>query len=414
MTTALQREFRFMLRDAALRAWLVVAMLLSAFSVAAGLHEVSAQRATISQLVEADRADRLAQLAKQLDWGSAAYYAFHLTYDPPSRFAFAALGERDTMPWKHRIRMLAVEGQIHEADVGNPELSLAGRLDFSFVAAFLLPLLIIVGLHDLRSRERQAGRHDLLVSISGSGLWAVRAALRGMALGSCILLPMIVGGALAGSAPATLLAASAVVMAHALFWSWLSLACSALSRSSAVILAILIAAWWALAALVPAGSRAWVELSEPVPHGAEIAMQQRETVHGAWDLPKEDTMTAFTRAYPEWAGQAAVKLPFEWKWYYAFQEVGDLSVADVSRTYRRGIAERDRLAGRLAWLSPPALTARYLQRLANTDVTASLRYLERLRDFHASLREFHYPKVFRDEPFDRTRLTDLPTYVPAP
>ena len=67
---------------------------------------------------------------------------------PPSALAFAARGVRDDLPWKHRIRMLALEGQIYETDAGNPELSRIGKLDFAFVAAFLLPLLLILLLHD--------------------------------------------------------------------------------------------------------------------------------------------------------------------------------------------------------------------------------------------------------------------------
>ena len=113
MIAALRRELRFMLGEPALRAWLLIALLLSGAAVAAGLYEVSTQRASLVRLLELDRADREAQLARQTEWGSAAYYAFHLTYDPPSPFAFAALGERDTLPLKHRIRMRALEGQIH-------------------------------------------------------------------------------------------------------------------------------------------------------------------------------------------------------------------------------------------------------------------------------------------------------------
>ena len=107
---SLRREARFMLRERAIRLWLLVALAASVIAVSAGSVEVAAQRATIERLLTADRADRAAQLAQQSDWGSAAYYASHLTYDPPSALAFAALGERDTMPWKHRIRMLALEG----------------------------------------------------------------------------------------------------------------------------------------------------------------------------------------------------------------------------------------------------------------------------------------------------------------
>ena len=413
MIGALRRELRFMLRERAFRGWLAVALVLSGIAVAAGLHEVSTQRATLVQLLELDRADREAQLARQTEWGSAAYYAFHLTYDPPSSFAFAALGERDTMPWKHRIRMLALEGQIHESDVGNPELALVGRLDAAFVAAFLLPLLVIVALHDLQARERQAGRLELLRSLAGRDLWAMRAGLRGFALGSAVLVPIWVGGAISGVPATTLSAVSAVVLLHALFWSGLCLAAAALGRSAAVTLAALVAVWWLLSVLVPYGSRAMVERSVPVPDGARIALVQREAVHGAWDLPKATTMAAFTQAYPGWAAQAEVTRPFEWKWYYAFQEVGDLRAAELSRRYREGIAERDRLAARWASLSPPALVERALQRLAATDVPAHLRYLDSVRGFHAALREFHYPKLFQEQPFDAAQASALPTYAPG-
>jgi ABC-2 type transport system permease protein len=413
ITRSLWREWRFMLRERAMRLWLWVALAASVIGVLAGSIEVTAQRTTIERLLTADRADRAAQLAQQSDWGSAAYYASHLTYDPPSALAFAALGERDTMPWKHRIRMLALEGQIHEADVANPELALVGRFDLAFVAAFLLPLLVIVALHDLRARERQAGRFELLMSLSDDRLWALRSGLRGMAIGVCVLLPGLVGGVLGGAPWAALGVLAAVVLLHAAFWSAVCVVAATAARSAAVVLTALIALWWSTAVLLPAVAGAAIERAVPLPAGGEIVLLQRETVNDGWDLPKETTMTAFVTAYPQWAGHTAVARPFEWKWYYAFQEIGDLRAAPLSETRRRGIAERHRLAGRWAWASPPALVERALQRVAGTDVDASQRYLGRVRDFHASLREFHYPKLFRDEPFEPGRLSDLPVYGPV-
>jgi ABC-2 type transport system permease protein len=412
MMATLRRELWFMLRDRSLAAWMLVALLLSTAAVAAGIAEVDAQRTTLSRLVEEDRKDRAAQLARQEDWGSAAYYAFHLTYDPPSSLAFAALGERDSSPWKHRIRMLALEGQIHEADVDNPELALIGRLDFSFVAAFLLPLLIIVALHDLHARERQAGRHELLMSMAGRQLWTLRAGLRGLTLSLCILAPFLPGAALSGTDWSTIVSVMTVVVLHAAFWTTLCLLASSLARPAAVILTGLVASWWLLAVLVPAGARAVIDRAVTTTPGARITLLQREAVNAAWDQPKENTMTAFIAAYPEWSDYATIDRPFEWKWYYAFQEVGDLRAARISVAHRESIAERDRWAGYAAWLSPPALVERELQRLAGTDVTAHLRYLDGVRRFHQTLREFHYPLLFRNESFDASRLADLPVYAP--
>ena len=173
------RELRFVVRDRLVLLSLFVAAMLSIFTLASGLKEILAERALIERVETAVTQDRELALTSQSDAGGAAYYAFHFTYDPPSDLAFAARGVRDDLPWKHRIRMLALEGQIYETDRGNPELSRVGKLDFAFVAAFLLPLLSILLLYDLRAVEARNNRWDFLSATSGNG-WKVlrtRAAL---------------------------------------------------------------------------------------------------------------------------------------------------------------------------------------------------------------------------------------------
>lgn len=88
----LVREFGFLLKDRSAILWLSVAAMAALVAVILGGVEVANQRQTISQLAEADRADRQLVQSEQVDWGDAAYYSFHLTWDEPSDFAFAALG----------------------------------------------------------------------------------------------------------------------------------------------------------------------------------------------------------------------------------------------------------------------------------------------------------------------------------
>ena len=139
----MMRELKFMFRDKAVWVWLSMAFVFSVAAVSLGLNEVSQQRAEIAELQQLDQIERQAALSNQSDWGSAAYYTFHLTYDPPSDFAFAAMGQRDVNPWKHRVRMLALEGQIYETDANNPDFALIGRFDFAFIASLIAPLLVI-------------------------------------------------------------------------------------------------------------------------------------------------------------------------------------------------------------------------------------------------------------------------------
>ena len=93
--------------------------------------------------------------------------------------------------------------------------------------------------------------------------------------------------------------------------------------------------------------------------------------------------------------------------------MGDQRAEALSAAYTAGRRERDRWAGRLAWLAPPVLVERTMQSLAGTDLQASLAYEARVRAFHAELRAFCYPRLFRNEPFDRAELAALPRFPGA-
>ncbi len=51
--------------------------------------------------------------------------------------------------------------------------------------------------------------------------------------------------------------------------------------------------------------------------------------------------------------------------------------------------------------------------IMHTDAASMIAYEESVRDFHAQLRAFHYPKLFKDELFDRDLLEGLPAYDPS-
>jgi ABC-2 type transport system permease protein len=413
---ALRREARFLVKDRGALLWLALALLLSAAATGFGIAEVREQRATIAALLEEDARDRAHAIAQHEAWGDAAYVAFHLTYAPPSDFAFAALGQRDTAPWLHRVRMLALEGQIHEADTKNADFGLIGRFDFAFLAAAVAPLLLILLLHDLRAGERVAGRHDLLVATAGSPvrLWLPRAGVRFAGLVLALLVPFWIGAAVESASLVTALLASALVIGALLVWWLIVESVGRLRAAPPVLLAALVGIWLALALLVPAVSRAAIEAATPVPDGAAILMLQREAVNDAWDKPKAATMEPFLARHPEWSALAEVTKPFEWKWYYAFQQTGDMQAEPLAKAYRDGRLARDRAAGMAAFLSPTALVERGFERLAGTDTRAMIAYEDSVRAFHGELRAFHYPLLFRDPPYDPVAFEGLPRYRPGP
>ena len=111
-------------------------------------------------------------------------------------------------------------------------------------------------------------------------------------------------------------------------------------------------------------------------------------------------MDAFVDSHPEWAEHAAVGDGFDWKWYYAFQQLGDESVAGLSTALREGVRKRDDVMRKVAWISPPLLVDRVFARAARTDIAAFQRYDACARDFHEELRRAHYPMLFGAASYD--------------
>ena len=413
--TLLHHELRLLLRQR-LTVWaLALLALLTMAALIAGMAETARQRAAIAAIPAAQAEDIGAVAAyvdRTRDAGSAAYYSFHPTWDAPAPLAFAALGMRDVAPHILRVRALGLEAQIHDGDVFNPELALPGRFDFAFVLVFLAPLFVIALFHDLASAEREAGRQRMLEALphGGRGLRRRRTGLRFLLLWTVLAVPFAVAAATAGVVIAPILIVLALVAGYLLFWIAVAAMIGRWGRGSAANAAALVAAWLVLVLIVPTFANVAINTAIPVHQGAEIAMAQREAVNGAWDVPRDATMRRFYARHPEWADSAPLGPAFHYKWYLAFHQNGDESVADAVRAYRDGLEARDAAGRALGWVLPPVGVQVLLTRLAQTDLAAQLAYQDRIRAFHGRLRRFYYGYLFRDRPFGRADFDRAPRY----
>ena len=412
LLSVLNREVGHLTRSKFIVLCLLATLIMSGLAVYGGQQEVNSQLAIIAELIELNDNELKLARAEQSDWGGLAYSSFHLVYDEPSSFAFAALGQRENEPWKHRVRALALEGQIYERDVGNPVLALVGSFDFAFFGGVVLPLLLIVLLHDLKSQERESRRLSLLVASSGaaSSPFRLRAILIALLVALASAVPLVLGALLSGASMTTMGASLLVLVLNVGFWSYLCYAVANKEQASATLLGQLLGIWVVLVIVVPTTGRLLIQYAVPVPSGADIQMTQREAVNDAWDLPKEVTMQAFVERHPVWGSYSEVTQPFEWKWYYAFQQVGDQTAEPLSRAYMEGRSSRDQWGWVVAALSPPALFERVYQTLAETDMASQLSYEMQVRQFHKRLRHFYYPRLFLGEPFDPEQTIHTPLF----
>ena len=420
--TDLKREAGFVFGHRQIKLTLLVVFLLSVVSLWTGFAEMQEQQATIERLLERDQAERDSALARQSNYGSAAYYTFHLTYSPPSPLAFTAVGERDVFPWKHRIRMLALEGQIYESDTDNPELAFLGRFDFAFVTSVLLPLFIILLLYDLKAKEREARRFDLLnvTARNAHAIWTARVIVTLVPLALVTLAPLVVFGLINGASLLSILTVCAIVTGNIAIWSAIVLVIGAAKRfasfSATHLASIMLGAWLVTTVIVPVTAHTVINAVAETPEGGDIVLTQREAVNSAWDKPVKETWRAFIATHPQWADYTTFDperdSSFNWKWYYAFQQVGDQTASDLSKAYQAATLQKDTIASYVALLSPSLLAQRLLSSAADTNVSAMVGYENDVRAFHKVLRKFYYYHLFKDPEFSQESFEALPQFTP--
>ena len=69
-----------------------------------------------------------------------------------------------------------------------------------------------------------------------------------------------------------------------------------------------------------------------------------------------------------------------------------------------------REAGAEPWVLPSVGVQALMTRLAQTDLAAQLAYQDRIRAYHARLREFYYGYLFNDRPFGQSDFVAAPRF----
>ncbi|MCC2957602.1 DUF3526 domain-containing protein [Massilia sp. IC2-477] len=415
MIKNLKFELRLVLQSRLALGALALLLVLSSLAVWSGLQAVAAQRDALARVAASHHAEVAAmrdKYASGADAGSVAYYLPHLTVNPPSPLAFAAIGQRDLQPAALRVRLLGLHSQLYESETINPELAMAGRFDFSFLLVYLAPLFIIALMHDLVTGEREAGRLRLLSSLPerSGALWRRRVGLRYALVWLALLLPFAAGAALASAGVLALGQVALVASLYLLFWfglaAWVAGRALTSSSSAAILLACLVG----LAIILPTAIDAAIGRAVPVSKGVELSLAQRQAVHGGWDLPKPATFQKFFRTHPEWKDTPPVTGRFHWKWYYAMHQVGDEAVAAQVAQYRASLLAREAWTASAGLLLAPVNVQVMLHRLADTDLRAQLDYQQRIAHFHGELRRFFYPYFFNERPFGKEDFARMPAY----
>ena len=347
--------------------------------------------------------------------GTTAYYPFFYTTNPASPWASFSIGQRDVNPFTLKVKMLAIEGQLYDSELTNPLTLLVGNLDAAFVFIFLFPLLIIAFTYNVISEEQENGVWKVVRTTTQSIGAAIVSKLL-IRLSISLLTTMLVFLAavimlrLPLSQPTFQLLL--VVILYVLFWFMLSVMVIALGKSSSFNATALVCIWIFLCILFPGIANVAVNRTIPVPEAAETAIRQREGYHAKWDEPKKPTMEKFYAVYPQYRKYPVPEDKYSPGWYYAMQFSGDLESAYSSEKLFEKLHRRQALSERIAGFNPVIAAQQSLNKIANTDLTSHIRYLQSVKAHHRRIREYFYPFIFKETLTESINWAGYPAFQP--
>lgn len=413
-------ELRLLLRSRLLIAAALIAAVVTTLALLAGIAQVRHVESTMHDAVAFDAralADARAKAeAAPLDAGMFGYGTMFAVPHPAAPGAWFNLGETLSQPAVQRLRLLGLQGQVHDGTGGNPAARAAGAFDAAFVVAVLLPLLAVAVFAPLASEEREARRDGLLAALVASprSFWLKRVVARSLVVLVPVLGPILVALLAMDASLALSLGVMGGATLYALGWIGLCATLALRLRGGSDAVAARLVALWALAALVlPALGGLALDRMAPAVPGSAIALAHRDAVNGAWDQPKDETFEVFFAHHPEWRGTPPVTGRFHWKWYFAFHSVADWRVEPLLIEARAAKRDRQRARDALGWLLPTVALQNLFDGLSDQGIEGDAARQRSARRFHDELRVAFYAFVFEERLIGAADIAALPTPAPS-
>jgi ABC-2 type transport system permease protein len=393
-----------------LSAFLIVSTITYSFAV--GHWQLARDRAAESDFLQRahDTATRNQQLAMSIEqsiasgeekeiipppWGSrnpayAGTWSRQPALLPASPLKWLAVGQSDLYP-----TAFAGPQYFEVSALGNPLKLVRGHLDLSFIAVYLLPLVIIALSFDLLASEREAGVLQLALAQqvrSGTILLGKAATVAGVILGTTTIVFAV--GVISARLSAEMITRAALgglaILAYAAFWLMLSLAINALGRSATENLLLLAAAWLGLVALIPFAIDRIASGLYPVPPISTVIDANRAAPQAAAKNPQ--ALSVFLANNPEIDAERLSDLGKLYLNRAARAEEQKRLNDAAQEKWENALRSQETLARRLAVFSPAASVTNALIELAGTGRERYLDFLRQKREFEKLYEAYFFPR----------------------
>lgn len=210
-------------------------------------------------------------------------------YKSPSPFIIYSVGQAEQYGFYKKVTTYS---SPYDADmveeIANPERLTSGTLDFSFVMLFLMPLLLIILMYDVKVAEQEQRFLELIyVQAGGKNLWLLsRICFYGILLAILIFLIMLLGALFTNvlSDLATFLRIYLLFVVY--MWAWILFYFFIIRSSSSITSNTLkmVGLWILFTFIIPASVQLWVSIQMPADMMIDIIDVKRDVTNELYAL----------------------------------------------------------------------------------------------------------------------------------
>lgn len=412
-------EWRLIVRDRSIAGAAILILLLAAYAGFVGRTwrdaELSAEKQSRAQAEAAfaslrEKADgTVAPSADfQPDAGSPRYVGSRPmpVFLPLQPLAALAIGQSDLMPRRIEASIMTTRRMLaRNYEIQNPAHLLNGPFDLAFLVVFLLPLVVLVMAYGLVTGAREDGTLALAVSQPTSILRVLgfRIALRSFFAAALASVACLTAALTAGidfavpGAPLSMALFCLVSMAYCLFWLFLGILVSAISKTSAAAAVSLSALWLGLVVVVPVTLSTLVNELHPMPSRSLLAQESRAASTEA-SMGAKDLLQQLLHDHPELLPQdGSVNLDDFYNRNRAMEQSIARRIDPLLDRFDEQLARQQQAVRRFSVFSPAILVQESLVSVSGGSTERLQRFKAEAWAFVERWKAHFFPRIFRNE-----------------
>lgn len=257
-------------------------------------------------------------------------------------------------------------------EIANPERIQSGTLDFSFVVLFLLPLLLLILLYNIKGQEAEQGFLPLVfVQTNSKNWWILSRTLFYVLLLLFVLFWMLVYGAVLTNvfgADNVFWKVYIWVSIYLLFWAVIYFFILKYGKNTVSNTLQMIGVWLLISFIVPAAVQQWISIEKPTNLMVDFIDAKREKTDKIYDQSTELIYQQLFDLYPNLKQTKIAKdsLLFQKAKRYSMRALINLAMKNATAIVEEDNRSKNELISKTYWFNPFTYFQNTFNRLSKT------------------------------------------------